>query len=439
MNSKPLLFCPKWLVPVQPENTALIEHAVLVERGLIKQIGPIAKLAEQHPSVERVELPQHVLMPGMINSHTHASMSLLRGIADDLPLETWLNDHIWPAEAQWVDEHFIEAGSRLAIAEMLSSGTTCFSDMYFYPDVTAKVAQDLGIRAVVGLIVLDFPSVWAADADEYISKGLLLHDELQSYSNVTTAFAPHAPFTVSDEPLQRVQTLADELQIPIHIHLHETAHEVKESQALNGLTPMQRLEQLGLLTPRLIAVHMTQLDQQHIELASEYGVNVVHCPESNMKLASGTCPVTDLLNAGVNVALGTDGAASNNDLCMFGEMRSASLLAKVSSGDAAAVSATQALEMATINGAKALNLDHEIGSIEVGKKADLVAVNLDDYATAPVYDPISSLVYSASKHQVSDVWVNGSHVVKQGHVVGVNKHDLLKTAQNWADRCKPAT
>jgi 5-methylthioadenosine/S-adenosylhomocysteine deaminase len=317
---------------------------------------------------------------------------------------------------------------------MLRGGTTCFSDMYFFPNVTAKAAQKMGIRAVVGLIVLDFPTIYAKDADDYIAKGLSLHDELQSYSNIYTSFAPHAPFSVSDEPLQRVQTLADELQIPIHIHVHETAHEVQESLALHNKTPLQRLEDLGLLTPRLITVHMTQLDDGQIKNLADFGVNVVHCPESNMKLASGICPVSKLLKKNINLALGTDGAASNNDLCLFSEMRSASLLAKVSSGDASALPAWQALEMATINGAKALNLDAELGSIEVGKAADMIAVDLSTLASSPVYDPVSTLVYSCTRDQVSDVWVNGNHLVKGGELVGVNTANLIATANQWAQR-----
>jgi 5-methylthioadenosine/S-adenosylhomocysteine deaminase len=434
MNTKPLLFCPRWLVPVVPHNTNYRDYAVLVERGKISAIGPREELIVRHPDAERIELNDHVLLPGFINAHTHAAMSLLRGIADDLPLETWLHDHIWPAEAKWVDEQFIEDGSELAIAEMLSGGTTCFSDMYFFPELTAKVAQEMGIRAVVGSIVLDFPTIGGDNADEYIAKGLTLHDELQAYSNVYTSFAPHSPYAVSDEPLLRVQTLADELQIPIHIHVHETEHEVNESLALHEQTPLDRLEDLGLLTPRLVTVHMTLLDDVQINKLAEFGVSVVHCPESNMKLASGICPVSKLLEADVNVALGTDGAASNNDLCMFGEMRSASLLAKVSSGDASALPAWQALEMATINGAKALNLDSEIGSIEVGKAADMIAVNLSSFATSPVYDPVSALVFSCSRDHVSDVWVNGNHLVKKGQLSSVNTPNLVATANKWAER-----
>ncbi len=434
MNSKPLLLCPRWLVPVRPRNVSMLEHAVFVERGKIKAIGPRAELTDKNPNAEIVELANHVLMPGLINAHTHVAMNLFRGLADDLPLETWLHDHIWPAEAEWVDEDFVEDGSRLAIAEMLRGGTTCFSDMYFFPNITAAVAQKMGIRAMVGMVVLDFPTSWAQDADEYISKGLDLHDELQTHSNIYTSLAPHAPYTVSDDPLKRVQTLADELQIPIHMHVNETANEVAESLALYEQTPLARLEALGLLTPRLITVHMTQLDAGEITKLAECGVSVVHCPESNMKLASGICPTAQLLKAGVNVALGTDGAASNNDLSLFGEMRTASLLAKVSTGDASALPAWQVLEMATINGAKALNLETELGSLEVGKAADMVAVDLSAIANRPVFDPISTLVYSCSAEQVSDVWINGNRLVKRGELVGVNTAHILAAADRWADK-----
>ena len=439
MSSKSTLLCPKWLIPVQPSQTVLTEHAVLIEKETIKAVGKRERLIEQHPNADVVQLPDHALIPGLINAHGHSAMTLLRGIADDLPLETWLHDHIWPAEAKWVNEQFVEDGTKLAVAEMLLGGTTCFADMYFYPNISARVAQNMGIRAMVGLIVMDFPTVWAQNPDEYFTKGIEVHDEIRSYSNVSASFAPHAPYTVSDEPLQRVQTLADELQLQIQMHIHETEHEVKEAIGQTGQSPLRRLDDLGLLTPKLMAVHMTQLDASEIELVARSGMHVIHCPESNMKLASGICPVSDLLSAGANVALGTDGAASNNDLSMLGEMRTASMLAKVSSKDAAALPAWQVLEMATINGAKALNMEHEVGSIEVGKFADLTAIELASVHSTPVYDPISTIIYSCSPEQVTDVWVGGKRVVNSRVLVDTKIADLKLKARDWADRISRTT
>jgi 5-methylthioadenosine/S-adenosylhomocysteine deaminase len=365
-------------------------------------------------------------------------MSLFRGLADDLHLMDWLQNHIWPAESQWVNPEFVADGSRLAIAEMLRGGTTCFSDMYFFPDEVARVADNAGIRAVVGLIVIDFPTIWAANADEYLHKGIEVHDRYRHNPLITTAFAPHAPYTVGDGPLARVITYAEEMDIPIHMHVHETAHEVREAEANGGQRPLARLEELGLISPRFIGVHMTQLADEEIAQYALRGANVVHCPESNLKLASGFCPVQKLLAAGVNVALGTDGAASNNDLDMFGEMRSAALLAKAVAGDASALSASQALHMATLGGAKALGLDETIGSLEVGKAADITAVDLSALETQPVYHPISQLVYAACRDQVSDVWVNGQHVLKDRELTTLDQTRVLDKARTWARKIQAA-
>jgi len=363
-------------------------------------------------------------------------MSLFRGIADDMPLQQWLNDHIWPAEAKWVDTEFMRDGTELAIAEMLLSGTTCFNDMYFYPDVVARTAQEMGIRAVVGLIMLDFPSTWASGPDEYLAKGLSVHDEARSLSRVQTALAPHAPYTVSDPPLETIRTYADELNVPVHMHVHETAQEVTDSVTQYGTTPLQRLHKLGLLNPRMMAVHMTQLSDADIELVTEQGIHVVHCPESNLKLASGFCRAHDLLQAGTNVCLGTDSASSNNDLDMLGEMRSACLMAKMISNDASALPAWRVLEMATINGAKALNSQDEIGSLEVGKSADIVAIDLNHVSTQPVYDPVAQIVYSASRDQVSDVWVQGEARVIDKQLANLDINQLLNKAAHWGKQIK---
>jgi len=355
-------------------------------------------------------------------------------LADDLPLMDWLENHIWPAEAKWVNVDFMRDGTELAVAEMLLSGTTCFNDMYFYPNIVAETAQDAGIRANVGLIVLDFPSVWASDADEYFEKGLEVHDKIRSLSLIESTLAPHAPYTVSDNPLKKVLTYADELQLQIHMHVHETAYEVSQAANDTGQRPLARLNSLGLLNPRMIAVHMTQLNDDEIALSAKQGINVVHCPESNHKLASGYCRVADLISAGVNVCLGTDSAASNNDLDMLGEMRTAAFATKNSTGTADALPAWQALEMATISGAKALNRQSQIGSLEVGKFADITAIDLNHLSTQPIYDPISQIVYSASREQISDVWVNGKHIVQNKVLTTLDANKILTKAQHWRDK-----
>ncbi len=429
MQQVDLIVHAQWVLPVAPSGAVLDAHSVVVVDGRILAVLPQDECRAQYQAKQVIDKPNHMLMPGLVNAHTHAAMSLLRGYADDLPLMQWLTEHIWPAEQKWVDASFIRLGTQLAVAEMLRGGTTCFNEMYFFPDEVAKVAHETGMRATVGMIAIDFPTVWAQNSDEYIDKGLAVHDSLRQYPRVSSAFAPHAPYTVSDEPLQRIQILADELDVPIHMHIHETAFEVQEAVEKTGLRPLARLHQLGMLTPRLMAVHLTQLDDDEIALLAQCGVSAVHCPESNMKLASGTSPISALLEAGVNVAMGTDGAASNNNLDLFGEMQSAALLAKLGSDDASALPAHQAIEMATLNGAKALGLDSQIGSLEAGKLADMICVDLAQPATWPVYNPIAQLVYAVSRDQVSDVWVQGECLLQDGQHLSL---DLSRVMQKSA-------
>ena len=423
-----------WVIPIRPQNQALPEHAVVIDQQRIVEVLPTALAHEKYEATDSIDLSGHALMPGLINAHTHAAMSLFRGLADDLPLMTWLNEHIWPAEGQWVDEAFVRDGTRLAVAEMLLGGTTCFNDMYFFPDHTTEVAVECGMRVSVGLILIDFPTAWASDPQNYIDKGLKVHDKFKHNPLVTTAFAPHAPYTVSNEPLQHMLTLAEELDIPIHMHIHETEFEVNESVEKFGQRPLGRLHELGLLSQRLLAVHMTQLTAEEITQLKTYNVNVVHCPESNLKLASGFCPVKQLMDAGINVCLGTDGAASNNDLDLLGEMRTAALLAKGVSQDPTAVTAAQALEMATINGAQALGLAQSLGSLEPGKWADIVAIDLSSLHTQPLYDPISQIVYAAGRDQVTHVWVAGQQRVAQGELCEIDLNQCLKLAQEWQQK-----
>lgn len=428
-----LLILPRWIVPVVPAATVLEHHALAVDQGRIVGILPRSQTMGIKAREVR-ELPGHVLIPGLINAHGHAAMSLFRGLADDLPLMTWLQEHIWPAEARWVSEDFVRLGTRLAIAEMLRGGSTCFADMYFYPDVAAEAAVEAGMRAQLAFPVIDNPIPGARDSAEAISRGLKLRDELRHNPLLSVAFGPHSPYTVGDTTLANVRMLADELDMPVHMHVHETAGEVSDALSLNGQRPLQRLDALGLLTPRLQAVHMTQVNDEDLELLVEHGVSVIHCPESNMKLASGICPVQRLLDAGVNVALGTDGAASNNDLDMFGEMRTASLLAKSSTGSSTALGAHQALHMATLGGARALGIAGETGSLEVGKAADITAVDLSGLVHQPVYHPVSQLLYTCNANQVSHVWVAGREKVRDGRLVLADQDGLLAAVDQWSQQ-----
>ena len=432
MQPVDLLIEARWVVPVEPHGVVLEHHAVAVTAGRIVGLAPVAQARAQWQAAECVVLDQHALIPGLVNAHTHNPMTLMRGLADDLPLMRWLEDHIWPAEARVMGPDFVREGIEIAVAEMLRGGTTCCNENYFFPDVAAATYRRLGFRALVGLPVIEFPSAWARTRDEYFDKALALHDDLRGEALVGTAFAPHAPYTVSNESFARIHLLADQLDVPVHLHLHETRFEVEDAFARLGARPLARIAGLGLLNRSLIAVHMTELNDAEIEHCARAGVSVVHCPESNLKLASGFCPVAKLQAAGVNVALGTDGCASNNDLDMFGEMRTAALLAKGVAGDARAVDAATALRMATLNGARALGWEERIGSIEPGKWADLCAVRLDAIETQPVYHVTSQLVYAASRRQVCDVWVAGVRRLAQGEVPGMDLQALRDNARRWA-------
>ncbi|MCZ6526013.1 MAG: TRZ/ATZ family hydrolase [Gammaproteobacteria bacterium] len=430
------LICAKWIIPVEPDGSVFENHAIAVNNEKIIDLLPINDAMARYAAVELHDLNTHALIPGLINSHTHSSMSLFRGLADDLPLMEWLNDHIWPAEQQWTSPQFVEDGSRLAIAEMIRSGTTCFSDMYFFPDCTAEVAIEVGIRAVIGLIMIDFPTPWAKDASEYLHKGKQVYDKFKHNPLIKTAFAPHSPYTVSDEPLQKIALLAEQLDIQIHMHVHETDVEIKQSIEQHGKRPLQRLLDLGLLSKRLIAVHMTQLLEEEIELLAKHGVNIIHCPESNLKLASGFCPVYELLNSAINVALGTDGAASNNDLDMLGEMRIAAILAKGVAHDSSAIPARTALRMATLNGAKALGLDTITGSLTISKQADVVAIDLSALETQPLYEPVSQIIYAASRNQITDVWVAGKQLLKNRELLSMDEEQIKQNVSVWQDKLK---
>jgi 5-methylthioadenosine/S-adenosylhomocysteine deaminase len=431
-----------WIVTL--ENTTdqaltqpvLIDHCLLVKDGIILAIEPQSSC--QISATETIDLGQQVLMPGWVNAHGHAAMSLFRGLADDLPLMTWLEQHIWPAEGQHVDEDFVSQGTELAIAEMIQSGTTTFADMYFYPQQSAEAALKSGIRAVCFTPVLDFPTNYAQNADEYIRKAVECNDRFNNHPMneqglVQIGFGPHAPYTVSDEPLKEITMLADQLDMPVQIHLHETAFEVAESLGKFNKRPTQRLEDIGFLNERVSCVHMTQINDSDIAILQKTGACIVHCPESNLKLASGFCPIAKLSAAGIPLAIGTDGAASNNSLDMFSETKTAALLAKGISQDASAVPAIEALTMATLGGAKALGIDAITGSLKPGKAADIQAIDLNTLSSQPVFDPISHLVYCAKSTQVSHVWVNGRCLLKNGKLTTLDEETLINQAKDWAN------
>ena len=424
----------RWIIPVEGPDAVLEHHALVIRDGLIAAILPSADLASHWQADEDIELGDHALMPGLVNAHTHSAMNLFRGLADDLPLMTWLEEHVWPAEGRWVSEDFVQEGTRVAAAEMIRSGTTCFADMYFFPDAIARSALEAGLRATIFSPILDFPTPMAQGPEDYLRLAVAAHDQWRHESLIHVGFGPHAPYTVSDGPLQKVVTYAEELDAPIMMHVHETAGEVAMAVENTGERPLGRLDALGLLTPRLLAVHMTQLEEDEIRLLAENGVSVIHCPESNLKLASGFCPVEQLRQAGVNLALGTDGAASNNDLDMIGEMRTAALLAKGVAGAADALPAPAVLEMATLGGARALGLDQQVGSLVVGKQADVIALDLGELESQPLYDPRAQIVYTCSRHQVTHSWVAGRCLLRARQLQTLNEDRVARDARSWGDK-----
>ena len=429
-----LLIEAGFVVPVVPHGVVLEHHAVAVTGGRIVAVLPVPEARSRFAPRETVSRPDAALIPGLVNAHTHNPMTLLRGVADDLPLKVWLQQHIWPIEAAVIGPDFVADGITLAIAEMLRGGTTCVNENYFFPDVQAATYKRHGFRARVGLPVIDFPTAWAASDDEYFDKADEVHDQWRDDALIATAFAPHAPYTVNDANFERVRMLADQLDIPVHLHLHETAQEVEQSLEKHGQRPIARLDRLGLVNERLIAIHMTQLTEAEIHLCAERGVSVVHCPESNLKLASGFCPACALERAGVNLAVGTDGCASNNDLDMFSETRTAALLAKAVARDAAALDAFSALRAATLGGAKAIGFDDRVGSIEPGKEADLVCVDLSALETQPLHHVVSQLIYATGRQQVSDVWIAGRARLRQRVLVDIDVDGVLSNARQWRER-----
>lgn len=426
----------RWVVPVDPPGQVLADHSVIVSGGCIRDLLPTSAVRSRYRGTAHTNLGEHVLIPGLVNLHTHAAMALMRGLADDRPLMDWLNNHIWPAELRLVSPEFVEDGTLIACAEMLRGGITCFNDMYFFPEAAARVVLRCGMRAAIGMIVIEFSSPYASDAADYLSQGLAMRDRLKNEPLLSFCLAPHAPFTVSNATFEKVAIYASELDLPVHVHLHETADEIRESLAAHGARPIRRLQGLGLLGPNLIAVHAVRLLDEEVAMLAEHGCHVAHCPSSNLKLASGIAPVARLRAEGVNIGLGTDGAASNNRLDVFTEMRLAALLAKGTSGDAAALPAHAVLAMATINAARALGLEDRIGSLVPGKAADMTAVNLSATELSPCYDPVSHLIYAAGREHVSHVWVNGELVVEKGRFTRLDPTEFAAKAAYWKGKIR---
>jgi 5-methylthioadenosine/S-adenosylhomocysteine deaminase len=421
------------VIPIEPAGV-LAGHAVAIAGGRIVAVLPSGQARTRFAALSTVELPRHVLIPGLVNLHCHSAMSLLRGLADDMPLMTWLSEHVWPAEGRHVSDEFVHDGSLLAMAEMLRGGVTCVNDMYFFPEATARAALRAGMRAMLGMIAIEFPSAYAPDAAGYLAKGLATREAYRGEALLDFCLAPHAPYTVGDETLKRIAALAEELDVQIHTHVHETRGEIEESLAKHGVRPLARLRQLGLVGQRLISAHAVHMDPAELDLMAREGVRVAHCPSSNLKLASGIAPVADMHARGIVVGVGTDGAASNNRLDVMTEMRTAALLAKGASGNAAAVGAHAALRMATLDGAVAMGLESGIGSLEVGKWADLAAIELDSPETLPCYDPVSHVVYAAGREHVTHVWVAGEPRLEERRLVGLDPRELHDKALWWQSR-----
>ncbi|TDR82672.1 TRZ/ATZ family hydrolase [Paludibacterium purpuratum] len=428
-----LVLTARWIITVENDGEVLENHALAIRNGVIEAILPAAQAATLD-AVRHVKLDSHVLMPGLINLHGHSAMSLLRGMADDLALMDWLTGHIWPTEGKHVRDDFVFDGAMLAMAEMIRCGTTTINDMYFFHGAMARAGLAAGMRTFVGCSILEFPTNYAVNADDYISKALAERREFLGEDLVTFTLAPHAPYTVGDDTFRKVVTLAEQEDMLIHCHIHETGVEVENGVKEHHQRPLARLKALGLLSPRLIAAHMVHLSPEEIALAASHGVSVAHNPSSNMKLASGIAPVAQMLAAGVNVGIGTDGAASNNKLDMLAETRLAALLAKVGTLDPTAVPAATALRMATLNGAKALGIDDRTGSLKAGKQADVIAIDMSALETAPTFDPISHVVYAAGREQVSHVWVKGQALMNERKLQTLDEGALKAKAEDWRHR-----
>jgi 5-methylthioadenosine/S-adenosylhomocysteine deaminase len=424
----------KWLLSGIPNQPALENHSLCIADGKIQAVLPTAHVQEKYTATRVDNYLEHLIMPGIVNAHTHIGMNYFRGLGSDLSLMDWLNNHMLPTEKKWLSHEFVYDVSLFAMAEMIRSGTTCFNDMFYFAPATAEATIKSGMRAGIGLTVIEFPTKWAQTTDEYFAKGLDFYEQYKNNPYITPTLAPHAPYTVSDESFIRIRELSEKFQLKINLHLHETLDEIDQSMKQFGKRPIRRLYDLGLLSPQLIAIHCANLNEEDLDLLAETKPSVVHCPESNMKLASGICPVAKLRDAGVNVALGTDSVASNNDLDMLSEIRSASLLSKISTLNPESLKAHEALALATMNGAKAMGLDKTIGSLEVNKAADFIAINMNDIEMLPVFEPEAQVVYSSNRQQVSDVWVDGKQLMKNRKLLTLDEQELKRKAELFSQK-----
>ena len=431
-----IIISASWIFTSDIEGQLLSDYSVVIEKDKIIDLIPQSKVFDEYEANDIYQLTDHILIPGLINTHTHAAMSLFKGFADDLPLQDWLNNHIWPAEKEFVNASFVKDGSILALSEMIRSGVTTFNDMYFFPDATAEAAKELGVRSNIGLVVLDFPTNYATDPEDYLFKGFEFRDKWRNEKLITTSIAPHAPYSVSDEALILINTYSEELGLSIHTHLHETQWEIDDSIDKYGITPIQRLNNLGIIGPSLVAAHCVYLNDQDINILAKNKVSIVYNPTSNMKLGSGIANVAKMIKKNLNVSLGTDSSASNNRLDIMEEMRLAALLIKGSTKLPELIPAKDAIKLATINGAKALGLDSIIGSIEKNKKADLVAIDLNTIENQPIYNPLTTLVYSSSRSDVSYVWIDGKLKLKDKKLVNIDEERIKQLAKKWQIKIK---
>jgi 5-methylthioadenosine/S-adenosylhomocysteine deaminase len=431
-----IIISASWIFTSNSEGQLLSDYSIVIENDKIIDLVPQDKVFDEYEANDIYQLTDHILIPGLINTHTHAAMSLFKGFADDLPLQDWLNDYIWPAEKEFINSSFVKDGSILALSEMIKSGVTTFNDMYFFPDATAEAVKELGVRSNIGLVVLDFPTNYATDPEDYLLKGFEFRDKWRNEELITTSIAPHAPYSVSDEAFTLINTYSEELSINIHTHLHETQWEIEDSIEKYGITPVQRLNNLGIIGPSLMAVHCVHLNDQDMATLAKNKVSIVHNPSSNMKLGSGIADIAKMLKQNLNISLGTDSSASNNRLDMMEEMRLAALLIKGSTKSPESFSANEAIKMATINGAKALGLESIIGSIEKNKKADLVAIDLNSIENQPIYNPLTTLVYSSSRSDVSYVWIDGEIKLKDKKLVKIDEKKIIQLAKKWQRKLK---
>lgn len=424
------------MIPVEPAGAELEWHSVVVRGDTVVAVMPTDEAAQMHPDLPCLDLRDQLLMPGLVNAHTHAAMSLLRGFADDMPLKQWLEGRIWPAESRVVTHEFVADGTRLACLEMLLGGVTAFADMYFFADEAIRAAVAAGMRINSGLLYLNVPTAYARDEPEYLERGLATRTLWRDEPLVTFSLAPHATYSTSPESLERIRGLCADHGLGVHTHLHETVAEVEQERRTYGVSGVQRLSRAGALGPGFFGAHGTAMNTEDIDTLAAAGATVVHCPSSNMKLANGFAPVVPMLRAGIDVALGTDGAASNNRLDMWQEQRTAALIAKGTSGDAAALPAHAAVHMATLAGARALGMGDVTGSLRPGKQADIVAVDLGSVGAQPLFDPASHLVYVLGREHVRNVWVAGRQVVSEGTCTTLDAESVLAHADHWAERLR---